>query len=123
MLSINSMSDLLTALTIISLLLGMLLWLVRAQVVQFSPRNSRVERPDTQRSAFPTDRSSVVEMVNSVMKDKIDLIYDMMKESRSDDKEWRRAQAETNERLQHAINATNERFDRHMQDHIKEGAR
>lgn len=95
---IITLNDLLIALSILALLLGGLLWIIKAQVGQIKHETS------------PNSGGS--------MKDKIDLTHELVREEAKSRREWREEQAAHNERLYAAIGNVHKRVDKHINDHM-----
>lgn len=95
---IITLNDLLIALSILAILLGALLWIIKAQVSQIKHETS------------PNSGGS--------MKDKIDLTHELVREEAKSRREWREEQAAHNERLYASIGNMHKRMDEHVHDHL-----
>lgn len=105
MLQIDTANDLLAVLTILSILLAGLMWLIRTEV-----RGIKTETAQIKHETTPNSGSS--------MKDKINVMYDIIKASHESEKEWRREQMSHNDRIYTSLTDVHRRVDAHLNDHI-----
>lgn len=102
--AINSAQDVLVLLSILSMLLGGLIWLIRTQV------QIRAQTAHIRHETSPNSGGS--------MKDKIDFVYDAVKSIGENEKEWRKEQSEHNKRIYDSLGKVHARIDGHLTDHL-----
>lgn len=93
-----TLNDLLVALSILAILLGGLLWIIKMQVAGIKHETS------------PNSGGS--------MKDKVNLTHELLVKMDKNQAEWRDEQSKHNDRIYAAIGKAHGRIDEHIHDHL-----